>query len=63
MASFLETAASIAREAGSVLMSYYQRGIAFELKGEFDCKQVEGIEPGGVKTYKVHIKGTFSAPR
>lgn len=36
MASFLETAASIAREAGSVLMSYYQRGIAFELKGEFD---------------------------
>ncbi len=34
-----------------------------ELKGEFDCKQVEGIEPGGVKTYKVHIKGTFSATR
>lgn len=34
-----------------------------ELKGEFECKQVEGIQPGGVKTYKVHVKGTFSATR
>ena len=34
-----------------------------ELKGEFDCKQVSGIEPGGTKTYKVHLKGTFSATR
>lgn len=34
-----------------------------ELKGEFECKQVEGIEPGGTKTYKVHLKGTFTANR
>ena len=34
-----------------------------ELKGEFECKQVEGIEPGSVKTHKVHLKGTFTATR
>jgi myo-inositol-1(or 4)-monophosphatase len=36
MASFLETAADIAREAGSLLAHYYSRGIGFELKGAFD---------------------------
>lgn len=36
---------------------------AKELKGEFDCKQVDGVEPGGTKTYKVRLKGTFSATR
>ncbi len=34
-----------------------------ELKGEFECKDVEGIEPGSVKTHKVRIRGTFSATR
>lgn len=34
-----------------------------ELKGEFECKQVDGVEPGGTKTYRVHLKGTFSATR
>ncbi len=34
-----------------------------ELKGEFECKQVDGIEPGSVKTHRVHLKGTFSATR
>ncbi len=36
MASYLETAADIAREAGALLMSYHRRGVAFELKGSFD---------------------------
>ena len=34
-----------------------------ELKGEFECKQVDGIEPGTIKTHKLTIKGTFSATR
>src|SRR5438046_2392685 len=33
---YLETAVEIAREAGSLLANYYQRRVAFELKGEFD---------------------------
>ncbi|MCC6293137.1 MAG: inositol monophosphatase [Bryobacterales bacterium] len=36
MASYLETATSIAREAGSLLLQYAERRPAFELKGEFD---------------------------
>ncbi|MBM3739411.1 MAG: inositol monophosphatase [Acidobacteria bacterium] len=36
MASYLETAAGVAREAGAVLMNYFQRGVGFELKGAFD---------------------------
>jgi myo-inositol-1(or 4)-monophosphatase len=34
--SYLETAVEIAREAGSLLANYYERRVAFELKGEFD---------------------------
>ena len=34
MASFVEAASTIAREAGALLMQH--RGVAFELKGEFD---------------------------
>lgn len=34
-----------------------------ELKGEFDCGEVDAIEPGTVKTYRVKLKGTFSATR
>ena len=33
---YLETAVEIAREAGSVLANYFERRVAFELKGEFD---------------------------
>src|SRR5689334_17413111 len=33
---YLETAVEIAREAGSLLANYYERRVAFELKGEFD---------------------------
>jgi myo-inositol-1(or 4)-monophosphatase len=33
---YLETAVEIAREAGALLASYYERRIPFELKGEFD---------------------------
>src|ERR1035438_9850739 len=36
MAEFLETAASIAREAGALIASYHARGIGFELKGDYD---------------------------
>ena len=36
MASYLETAVDIAREAGSLLSHYYERRVAFELKGDFD---------------------------
>jgi len=34
--NYLETAVDIAREAGSLLANYYERRVAFELKGEFD---------------------------
>jgi myo-inositol-1(or 4)-monophosphatase len=36
MASFLDTAVEIAREAGALLSRYFERKVAFELKGEFD---------------------------
>ena len=36
MASYLETAADIAREAGALIANYLERRIGFELKGEFD---------------------------
>jgi len=36
LASYLETAVDIAREAGALLSTYFERGIAFELKGDFD---------------------------
>jgi myo-inositol-1(or 4)-monophosphatase len=36
MAEFLETAAGIAREAGALIAGYHARGIAYELKGDFD---------------------------
>lgn len=36
MASFLETSVDIAREAGSLLAQYFERRVAFELKGSYD---------------------------
>jgi len=33
---YLETAVEIAREAGALLAHYFERRVAFELKGEFD---------------------------
>jgi myo-inositol-1(or 4)-monophosphatase len=36
MASYLETSAEIAREAGALLATYFERHIGFELKGEYD---------------------------
>ena len=36
MASYLETAIDIAREAGALLATYFERRIGFELKGDFD---------------------------
>jgi myo-inositol-1(or 4)-monophosphatase len=36
MASYLETAEEIAREAGALLAHYFERRVSFELKGEFD---------------------------
>jgi len=36
MTSYVETAAEIAREAGSLLLRYFERRVRFELKGDFD---------------------------
>jgi myo-inositol-1(or 4)-monophosphatase len=36
LASYLETAIDIAREAGALLSTYFERRIPFELKGDFD---------------------------
>ena len=36
MASFLETAAEIAREAGALVANYVERRVGFDLKGEYD---------------------------
>jgi myo-inositol-1(or 4)-monophosphatase len=36
MSSFVEAAAEIAREAGSLLRYYFERRVAFEMKGEYD---------------------------
>jgi myo-inositol-1(or 4)-monophosphatase len=36
LASYLETAIDIAREAGALLATYFERRIPFELKGDFD---------------------------
>ena len=36
MPSFLETSAEIARESGALLATYFERRVAFELKGEYD---------------------------
>ena len=34
--AYLETAVEIAREAGTLLANYFERRVAFELKGDFD---------------------------
>jgi myo-inositol-1(or 4)-monophosphatase len=36
VASYLETGVEIAREAGSLLARFFERRVAFELKGEYD---------------------------
>ncbi len=36
MASFVESAIEIAHQAGSLLQHYFERHVAFELKGDFD---------------------------
>lgn len=36
MASYLETAMEIAREAGALLVNHFERRIGYELKGEYD---------------------------
>ena len=36
MASYLETAIDIARESGALLAAYFEKRVAFELKGDFD---------------------------
>ena len=40
MASYLETAIDIAREAGAMLATYFERRVGFELKGDFDLVTV-----------------------
>jgi len=36
LASYLETAIDIARESGALLAAYFEKRVAFELKGDFD---------------------------
>ena len=36
MPSYLQTSMEIAREAGALLATYFERRISYELKGEFD---------------------------
>jgi myo-inositol-1(or 4)-monophosphatase len=36
MPSYLETSMEIAREAGAMLVGFFDRRVSFELKGEFD---------------------------
>ncbi len=36
---------------------------ANELKGEFDCKDVEAVDARTAKAYEIRIKGSFSVPR
>lgn len=36
---------------------------ATELKGEFECKEVEATDMKSVKSYKVRIQGDFAVPR
>jgi myo-inositol-1(or 4)-monophosphatase len=38
--TYLETAAEIAREAGALLATYFERRVGFELKGEYDLVTV-----------------------
>jgi len=40
LASYLETAIDIAREAGALLSTYFERRVGFELKGDFDLVTV-----------------------
>ncbi len=36
---------------------------ANEVKGEFECKDIDAVQPGTVNTYEVRIKGNFSVTR
>jgi hypothetical protein len=36
---------------------------AKELKGDFTCKDIEGVDPKNSKDFTVNIKGNFSLPR
>jgi len=38
--SFLETSLDIAREAGALLSTYFEKRVSFELKGEHDLVTV-----------------------
>ncbi len=32
-----------------------------KVKGEYSCDKLDAVDPGATKTYKVNLKGTFSA--
>lgn len=36
---------------------------AKELKGEFECDEIEGVEPGTAKSHKIRVQGNFSVSR
>ncbi len=57
MPSYLETAIDIAREAGLLLAHYFERGIGYELKGEFDL--VTEADRASEKLVVEHLRTHF----
>ena len=61
MNSPLETAVEIAREAGALLVTYYERRVPFELKGEFDL--VTEADRASEKLIVERLQSRFPAAR
>ena len=57
MASFAETAADIAVEAGALLRYYFERRVAFEMKGDYDL--VTEADRGSEKLIVERLKQHF----
>ncbi len=57
MASYLETGMEIAREAGALLVNYFEKRVSFELKGEFDL--VTEADRASEKLIVERLRGHF----
>ena len=58
---YLETAVEIAREAGALLANYFERRVAFELKGDFDL--VTEADRASEKLVVERLRTHFPSPR
>ena len=56
--AYLETAVEIAREAGALLAHYFEKRVAFELKGDFDLVTESVYE---LKTLLIKLETFFVA--